>query len=94
MYKRLQDYSNLQHCDDDDEESIGGEEHPGLLDGPAVAEDGHEEDKGANSDEDVSTLLDHRRLLQLLREVSLFEYRNNVFTASKMRCSSHDKYSK
>ena len=60
---------NLTHLEedyDDDEESVGGEEDPALLDGAAVAEEGEHEDEGAARDQHVRTLLDHRGLGQLL----------------------------
>ena len=56
----------LEASDDDEKESVGREEDPGLLDGAAVAEEGDEEDEGPGGDQDVGALLDHRRLSQLL----------------------------
>ena len=58
----------LEEYNDDDEQSVGGEEDPGLLDGAAVAEEGEDEDEGAARDQHVRTLLDHRRLSQLLKK--------------------------
>jgi hypothetical protein len=56
------DGRDLEDGDDDDEESIGGEEDSGLFDGTAVTEEGDDEDEGASGDQDVSALLDDSRL--------------------------------
>ena len=53
---------DLQDCDDDDKEAVGGKQDPGLLDGPAVTQEGDEEDERARGDQNVCALFDHRGL--------------------------------
>ena len=60
------DGADLGHGDDDDEESVSGQQHSGLFDGSAVAQERDDEDEGAGRDQDVGALLDHRRLRQFL----------------------------
>lgn len=64
--------SDLEECNDDNEKSIGRQEDSGLLDGSAVSEETDDEDKCTGCDENVSTLLNHGGLRQLLqREIRL-----------------------
>ena len=60
------DGCDLQDCDDDNEEAVGGQEDARFLDGTAVAQETDDEDKCTGSDENVSTLLNHGRLCHLL----------------------------
>ena len=59
--------SDLEECNDDNEEAVGRQEYSGLLDGAAVAKKTDDEDKCTSGDENVSTLLNHGRLCQLLQ---------------------------
>ena len=60
------DGCDLQDCDDDNEEAVGGQEDARFLDGTAVAQETDDEDKCTGSDENVSTLLNHGGLCHLL----------------------------
>ena len=60
---------DLQDKDDDEKEPVGGQQDPGLLYGPAVAQEGDDEDEGPGRDQDVGALLDHRGLGELLKRV-------------------------
>ena len=61
------DGCDLQDCDDDNEEAVGGQEDARFLDGTAVAQETDDEDKCTGSDENVSTLLNHGGLCQFLQ---------------------------
>lgn len=58
--------SDLEECDDDNEEAVGSQQDSGLLDCAAVSEKADDEDKCTGCDENVSTLLNHGGLCQLL----------------------------
>ena len=58
----------LKKRNDDDEESVRGQQNPGLFDRPAVAQEGDNEDECSGGNQDVSALLNHSRLSQFLRQ--------------------------
>ena len=57
----------LQKEDDDEEDAIGSEEHPGLFESATVSKDGDDEDESANGNEDICGLLYHCWLNKVLR---------------------------
>ena len=63
---------NLKSKDDNDEDPIGSEKHPVLLDSPAVAEEGNDEDESSKSKNNISSLFYYCRLNKLLDKASKF----------------------
>ena len=61
--------AHLQGEDDDQEEAVGGEHDPALLQGPAVPEEGDEEDESADGDEYVGDVVQHGGVGELLQYV-------------------------
>lgn len=62
------DGSDLQNCNDDDEEAVSSQQDSRFLDGTAITQETDDEDKCTGGDENVSTLLDYSWLCQLLCE--------------------------
>ncbi len=69
------DGSDLQQSNDDDEEAVSSQKDAGLLDGTAVAKEADDEDKCTRGNENVSTLLNHGRLCQLLQKIQFIKRR-------------------
>ena len=55
------DGGDLQQRDDDDKEAVRGQQDPRLFDGAAVAQERHQEDEGAGSDQNVGALFNYCR---------------------------------
>ena len=58
----------LQTEDDDQEYAVRRQEDSGLLDAPAVAEEGDDEDEGPESNKQVASLVNHGWFYELLEQ--------------------------
>ena len=71
--------SHLQSKYDDEKEPVGRQHESALLQGPAVAEEGDDEDEAADSDEDVGGVVQHRGVGELLQDVLCLRIALKIF---------------